>query len=171
MSTNISMRVADEPHVDCRMNSIRGSCHCDNIRYQFIWPDFDPESGATLPVRSCTCTFCIKHGGVYTSHPEGMLTVQIVDESLVQWYEFGTQTAKFYICRQCGVFSFVTSMIDGNVYAVVNVNTFDNVDHVELSPTLTDFDGECVEARLVRRQETWISNVEITESFMMTTHQ
>ena len=141
------------------MNPIQGKCHCGNIHYQFTRPDFDPNSNDTLPVRSCTCSFCIKHGGVYTSHPEGALAAQVDDESLVQRYEFGTGTAQFYICQQCGVFPFVTSAIEGKSYAVVNVNTFENVDRAALVPAIADFDGESVEDRLGRRKRTWISSV------------
>ena len=48
------------------MRRINGKCHCGNISYEFLWP----EPGSRIPVRACSCTFCTKHGGVYTSHPE-----------------------------------------------------------------------------------------------------
>jgi len=143
------------------MNAIHGSCHCGNIQYDFLRPDFEPTSDQNLPVRACTCSFCIKHGGLYTSHPEGALTVQIAEETQVQHYQFGTCTAKFYICQKCGVFPFVTSIIEENVYAVVNVNTFDNVKRTAFVSALADFEGESTETRLARRQRTWISTVQI----------
>lgn len=143
------------------MNPINGSCHCGNIKFTFARPDFDPDSDDTLPVRVCTCSFCVKHGGVYTSHPEGTLTVEIGDESLVQHYEFGTRTAQFHICQRCGVFPLVTSEIEGKTYAVVNVNTFDNVNRSRLIPAEADFEGEDVGDRLGRRKRTWIPVVEI----------
>lgn len=143
------------------MTPITGSCHCRNITYTFTRPDYDPAAGDTLPVRTCTCTFCIKHGDVYTSHPQGQLIARIADETMVQRYQFGTKTARFYTCKQCGVFPFVTSEIEGNLYAVVNVNTFENVDRGALIPTPMDFEGEEVDDRLGRRTRTWISTVEI----------
>ncbi|MEM7130367.1 MAG: hypothetical protein AAF702_28845 [Chloroflexota bacterium] len=144
------------------MTTIYGGCHCGNIRYQFVRPDFDPNSDNALPVRACTCSFCIKHGGVYTSHPEGTLTAQIEDEARIQRYAFGTETAQFYICKECGVFPFVTSMLDGKTYAVVNVNTFENVTPSALVPSTADFEGEIVEDRLARRQRTWTPEIKIT---------
>ena len=87
--------------------------------------------------------------------------VQIADESIVQRYRFGTQTAEFYICTRCGVFPFVTSEIQGHLYAVVNVNTFDNVKRGALVPASVDFEGEQVNERLGRRLRTWISTVKI----------
>ena len=46
------------------MRRIDGKCHCGNISYQFHWP----EPGPHIPVRACSCTFCMKHSAVYTSH-------------------------------------------------------------------------------------------------------
>jgi len=140
------------------MRHIVGRCHCGNIEYEFWWPDSGPE----IPVRACSCTFCIKHGGVYTSHPSGRLEVRIADEGLLCRYSFDTKTAEFYVCASCGVVPFVTSTIGGHQYAVVNVNTFENVDRSALKSSVTDFEGESVGQRLTRRQRNWIGNVGIT---------
>jgi len=48
-----------------------------------------------------------------------------------------------------------TSMIDGTEYAVINVNTFDDIDRAELVETRTDFEGEAAEDRLARRRRNW----------------
>ena len=146
------------------MNPINGKCHCGNITFEFHRPDFDPASDDALPVRSCTCSFCVKHGGVYTSHPEGSLQATIADDAEVGLYQFGTGTAHFYICRKCGIFPFVISEINGNHYAVVNVNTFENVDRSKLVHAVADFEGESVDGRLDRRTRTWIPAVTITSS-------
>ena len=139
------------------MRRINGKCHCGNISYEFLWP----EPGSRIPVRACSCTFCTKHGGVYTSHPDGQLTVQISNQNLAYQYSFGTKTAEFHICTECGAVPFVTSTIKGKVYAVVNVNTFEGVDRAELDSSVTDFDGESVGDRLERRKKKWISQVTI----------
>lgn len=146
------------------MSAILGSCHCGNIQFEFVHPDFNPNSTDRLPVRTCTCSFCVKHGGVYTSHPQGQLTAQIDDESLVQIYQFGTKTAHFYICKRCGIFPFVASEIEGNLYAVVNVNTFENIGRFSLEPMPMDFEAENVDSRLERRTRTWIANVKFKNS-------
>src|SRR5262249_27187809 len=103
---------------------IRGSCHCGNISFTLTW-DPDPKE---IPARACTCTFCQKHGGVWTSNPKGSLKVSVEDASLVSRYSFGTRTADFHICSRCGVVPVVTSRIDGHLYAVVSVNAFVDVD-------------------------------------------
>ncbi|MEZ5832526.1 MAG: hypothetical protein R3D05_15240 [Dongiaceae bacterium] len=46
-------------------------------------------------------------------------------------------------------------MIDETQYAVINVNTFDDVDRADLIETATDFEGETTEDRLARRRRNW----------------
>ena len=139
------------------MIEIKGQCHCENITYTFHWPG-DERS---IPVRACSCSFCTMHGGVYTSHREGELHAKIQDDRLLNRYRFGTSTADFYICARCGVVPFVVSEINDHQYAVVNVNTFTNVDRAIFQKAVTDFDGETTENRLERRERTWIPSVAI----------
>ncbi len=137
---------------------IEGKCHCGNITYVLQWPG----AGTNIPVRACSCTFCTKHGGVYTSHGDAVLAAVVHDEGLVSRYRFGTETAEFYLCSRCGVVPFVTSRIEDNLYAVVNVNSFEGIDPSCFSRTVTDFDGETTESRLDRRKRNWIPSVTIT---------
>ncbi len=136
---------------------IEGKCHCGAIAFVLQWPG----EGSTIPVRACSCTFCTKHGGVYTSHRDAELAAVIHDRALVSRYRFGTETAEFYLCSRCGVVPFVTSAIEGNLYAVVNVNSFEGIDPSCFSRAVTDFDGETTESRLDRRKRNWIPSVTI----------
>jgi hypothetical protein len=140
-------------------SSIRGSCHCGNVRFELTWPD----DAATIPARRCGCTFCRKHGGVWTSNPAGVLSVRIARPAQVSRYEFGTGTAEFVVCAGCGVVPLVTSSIDERRYAVVNVNTFDGIDPARITIAPASFDGEEVGDRLARRQRSWIPDVRVTE--------
>ena len=54
------------------------------------------------------------------------LTITIEEPALVSKYAFGTGTARFHICGPRGVVTVVTSETDGRLYAVVNVNTFND---------------------------------------------
>jgi hypothetical protein len=135
---------------------INGSCHCANISFALAW---EPEP-TEIPARACTCTFCIKHGGVWTSCPSGSLKVTVKDPSLVSEYVFGTKTARFHICSRCGVVPVVTSRIDGRLYAVVSVNAFEGVEPSLLRRAPATFDGESEPSRLERRKQKWIADVE-----------
>lgn len=138
---------------------IEGKCHCGNIAFRLAWPG----SPAEINARACGCTFCVKHGGVWTSNAEGILSVTFKRRAGVSAYEFGTRTATFHVCVVCGVVPIVTSDIAGHVYAVVNVNTFENVDSSLLRRLPTNFEAEEQESRLARRQRNWIADVRITE--------
>ena len=74
-------------------------------------------------------------------------------------YSFATGTAEFHICARCGVVPIVTSTIDGKLYAVVNVNTFDNVERAMVRKAPVTFEGEALGSRLERRTRNWISQV------------
>ena len=139
---------------------IRGSCHCGNIAFRLDWRP-DP---AEIPARACDCSFCVKHGGLWTSYPKGELEVAVREPSKVSRYAFGTKTADFHVCTGCGAVPVVTSEIDGRVYAVVSVNAFDNVDRAMLRPKPAPFDGEEMGARLDRRKGRWIASVRFVEA-------
>lgn len=135
---------------------IAGGCHCGNITFTLDWR---PEP-TQIPARACGCSFCVKHGGVWTSCPTGSLRVTVRKADRVARYEFGTKTAQFHVCRDCGIVPVVTSEIAGRLYAVVSVNAFDGVEASRLERKPASFDGESEGDRLARRQRNWIGDVE-----------
>jgi hypothetical protein len=137
---------------------IHGACHCRNITFSLRW-DPDPVE---IPARACTCTFCVKHGGVWTSNPKGALRVAVEDRAQVNEYAFGTRTASFHVCMRCGAVPVVTSVIEGRLYAVVSVNAFENVDPSLLKRAPATFDMESQGDRLGRRARNWIADVELS---------
>lgn len=135
---------------------IAGGCHCKNITLSLDWT---PEP-ATIPARACGCSFCTKHGGVWTACPTGSLRVTIRVPASAGTYSFETKTADFRVCMLCGVVPLVTSRIDGRLYAVVSVNALEGLPPGLLQPaTSVSFDGETEEARLSRRRRGWIADV------------
>ena len=138
---------------------IEGRCHCGNISFRLRWEP-DPTE---IPARACSCTFCIKHGGLWTSHPTAALKVLVKDPALVSRYSFGTGNAAFHTCARCGIVPVVTSRIQGRLYAVVSVNAFEGVDPALIRREPRDFEGEAADARLARWQRNWIGDVEYLE--------
>ncbi|HEV2957630.1 MAG TPA: hypothetical protein VGX95_16055 [Xanthobacteraceae bacterium] len=136
---------------DPRYRRIETSCHCGNIRVALDWP----ASAPTIAARACGCGFCTKHGGVWTSHPDGRFHLSITDESRVNRYRFGSKTADFHVCLTCGVVPIVTCTIEGTRYAVFNVNAFDGADRSAVVAAAADFEGETMDNRLARRQRNW----------------
>ena len=137
---------------------VNAACHCGNIRFVLLWPD----SGVEIPVRMCSCNFCQRRAGSWTSHRNAELVAEIGDPLSVSKYRFGTKTADFYVCSVCGVVPFVISEIAGKQYAVVNVKSFEKLGELSFSSSSTSFDGEGVGDRLERRKRNWIPNVRIS---------
>lgn len=139
---------------------IHGKCHCGNISFSLTWaPD-----AAEIPARACDCSFCTRHGGVWTSNPGGALEVVVRDPSLVRNYAFGTRTAEFHTCARCGIVPVVTSRIDGHLYAVVSVNAFEGVDQSLIRRAPASFADEGEESHLARRKRNWIADVKYIAS-------
>jgi len=136
---------------------IHGRCHCGNIAFVLDWLPEPTE----IPARACTCSFCVKHGGVWTACPGGALRVTVQDAAAVTTYAFATKTADFHVCTRCGVVPFATSRIDGRLYSVVSVNAFDGIDPTLLRRAAATFDAETEETRLARRRRNWIGDVAI----------
>jgi hypothetical protein len=138
---------------------IDGKCHCGNVAFVLDWPGAPSE----IVARECSCSFCIKHGGVWTSNRDARLSATLQYAALVSKYAFGTGTATFYVCTRCGVVPIVTSEIANHLYAVVNVNTFENSDSLHLRRQPVSFDVEEQQSRLARRERNWIADVRIVE--------
>jgi hypothetical protein len=134
---------------------LSGRCHCGNIQFALRW---DPDPVAIV-ARACTCTFCTRHGAAWTSHPDGALDVTIADPASVSRYAFATGTADLHVCKRCGVVPIVTARIDGRIYAVVNVNTFEGVDPALVTRSPVSLDDEPEDVRSARRRRNWIANV------------
>jgi hypothetical protein len=138
---------------------IQGKCHCGNVTFGLEWAG----DAAEIPARACGCSFCVKHGGVWTSNPNSKLVVAIRDPALLSKYRFGSETAVFLVCARCGAVPVVVSEIANHVYAVVNVNMFENIDPSRLQRASANFEGEVTESRLARRKRNWIADVRVIE--------
>ena len=78
-------------------------------------------------------------------------------------YRFGTGTADFLFCADCGVVVVAITESTAGLKAVLNVNTLDEAESLEFAYSDSDFEGESVEQRVSRRNERWISHVRIRQ--------
>ena len=46
-----------------------GGCHCRALHFRLDWP----EDAGPLPARRCTCSYCTRFDGTWTSHPDARL--------------------------------------------------------------------------------------------------
>ena len=106
---------------------------------------------------SCRCGvarvgFVVAIGPRYTADPQGRVVITARQQALGR-YRFGTKTADFLLCKQCGVYLGAVCEQDGRWLAVINVNNF--AQDVSGKPGLKSFDGENADERGARRARTW----------------
>ncbi|NNF52103.1 MAG: hypothetical protein HKN59_06665, partial [Gammaproteobacteria bacterium] len=128
-----------------------------NIRYELA----SDVPVAQWAARFCGCEFCVRHGGVYASHPSAALSVAVGDPEHLGRYRFATASANFCFCGTCGVLVFLTCDMGGGVYGLVNMNTLDERPAELAAAPVMSYEGESPEARLLRRKENWIAKVKV----------
>lgn len=143
--------------ISIKLTQLTGHCYCGNIEFHFYTDSVVGE----LPVRVCTCAFCIKHAARYTSDPAGQIKVIIHESKFLSRYRHGTGTADFLVCARCGVSPVVLCSIDNEFHAIVNVNTLEDVVMFTQAAKFVDYDEETQFSRLDRRKKNWISKVTV----------
>ena len=134
---------------------LAGGCHCGAIRYTLEWP----AGSDTISARRCTCSFCTRFNGTWTSHPDARLNITLDPGAPPGRYRFGTGTADFLFCSRCGVMVTAVCETPEGLKAVLNIHTLDEGQHLEFDHSDSDFDGESIEERLSRRTARWIGHV------------
>ncbi|ACY13966.1 conserved hypothetical protein [Haliangium ochraceum DSM 14365] len=130
--------------------SLSGSCHCGNLSLELHIP-----AGVVPAARACQCSFCRGRRARWTSVPAGEVVLAVADSAALSRYRFGTRTADFLVCARCGGAIAVACELEGSLYAVVNVDCIAALRDRELDTAPSSFDGEDVDARLMRRQRSW----------------
>jgi hypothetical protein len=139
------------------MHELRGSCHCGNVEFTLVT---NKDVDGFVP-RRCSCSMCRRHGASYISDPNARLELRYRDGSQLSLYRFGHRTAQWVICSRCGVLTAVLCEIEGQLRAVVRVQSM--LEHSFPQPEIaTNFDSESVEERLERRAKTWIGPVTVS---------
>lgn len=132
-------------------NTFEGGCHCGAIRWKFRTRI--PPSQWT--VRACQCSFCRAHGARCTSDPNGSVDFSLEDQSVLQKYRFGFNTADFVICARCGVYVGAVIDVSAGSFATLNLNSMTTaVDDLQ-SAVPVCYDPENREDRIERRTWRW----------------
>src|SRR5436305_582565 len=128
-------------------NQFVGGCHCGSIRLVFE----TNHSIQELPLRSCACSFCIKHGTRCTSDPGGILQILVDHEGSLSSYD-SDRIHRRIICKRCGVYLGMLIHAESRYYGTINVNTFERSPEFVLSSQRLDYSNETEEQRLDRRK-------------------
>lgn len=131
--------------------SIHGRCHCGALAFEF----HTAQEPRQLGLRSCACGFCRKHGARTTSDPAGSVRFTHPRPEALRRYRFGTRSADFLLCAECGAYLGAVMEHHGRAYATLNANCF------ELDPPLAQaappvhYEAETLEQKMARRAARW----------------
>ena len=129
---------------------IEGRCHCGAIRAAFETA-LDPD---VIQVRACQCGFCRRHGARTVSDPAGRLTLTFA-EGAVNRYTFGTGSADFLVCRQCGAYVATFMADEGGDLGVLNIVGADIEVLTHRAPDPMHYEAESAAAKRSRRRARW----------------
>lgn len=103
---------------------MRGTCHCGAVVLEVALTD------GFATARRCDCSFCRRRGAIVVSAPLSGVTILQGVESLAL-YQWGTQTAKHWFCRTCGIYTHHQRRSNPNEYGI-NVAILDGVNPRDL---------------------------------------
>ena len=129
---------------------MQGQCHCGALRARFA----SARAAAELQVRSCQCSFCVRHGAVTVSDPEGRTTF-LIDRAALVTYQFAARTGTSLLCGTCGVYAGAILEDGGKLWSTVNVRGLAIPEFAGRIGEPADYDGETPEGRIARRKRAW----------------
>ena len=133
----------------------KGGCHCGAIRIAYA----SDLPAADHALRACQCSFCRKHRSLAVSDPEGSVEIAIADEARVSRYRFGSRTAEYITCCDCGVYVAAVMTEGDRAWSVAIVNALD--DSAQFSGPIqnVDFSDEDDSGRRARRRARWTPTI------------
>ncbi len=133
------------------LKTYRGSCHCGAIGFEYSTAKPPDE----WPVRACQCSYCLKHGGTYTSDPAGRVRLVHADTTQVSRYRFGQKTADFVFCGRCGGYLGAVTEEEGQALVVINLRALDPQPEGLPTAQPMSYEGETTGDRNTRRSGRW----------------
>ena len=111
------------------MKEFTGSCHCGGVKYKFF-------SEELVDIWNCNCSICdlLNYQHLFVKHE---LFEIISGHELLSEYNFGTESAKHYFCKVCGVKSFYQPRSHPEMFSI-NFKCVDDPPNVR---QVINFDG------------------------------
>jgi hypothetical protein len=134
-----------------KVSRFAGRCHCGNVEVTFE----SCSAPENLVVRSCTCSFCRRHGARCVSDAAGAVRILVHDPALLIRYRFGLRTAEFLVCGRCGSYLGAVMEEGSSAVATINVNNFDPPHPFEREGVPMRYDDESEPERRARRAAGW----------------
>ena len=110
------------------METYEGGCHCGLIKFSI-------KTELSYSVR-CDCSICRRRGSIMVRCDAEDLKMLQGEEHL-QLYQFGSNVAKHYFCKHCGVYTFHRMRKLPNKFGI-NAGCLEGVDLSVLTPILIE---------------------------------
>lgn len=135
--------------------NIKATCECKNITVEATLT----QPTASYTPRACDCDFCVEHGASYVSDPQGVLSFNVADKSLLDKQRQGSNTAEFLICKKCDTLVGVIYSSEGKTFGTVNSAIIDEdfKEPVTVSPKTLSKDQ-----KTERWQSVWFQKVSLS---------
>lgn len=96
---------------------LHGGCHCGALTVELRVT----QAPDALHPRACDCAFCMKHGAAWVSDAAGDLAIDVHARDAFGEYHQGSGSARFLLCRDCGVLVAVVHDDDDGPRGAINV--------------------------------------------------
>ena len=85
---------------------LKGSCHCGAVQFEV--------DGGIEEYRRCNCSICRRKGALMGFAEPEDFTLLSGEDSLTL-YQFNTNVAKHYFCKNCGIYTHHYKRSDGKI--------------------------------------------------------
>ena len=104
------------------------SCHCGNVKLLL-------ETDLKI-VKQCNCSICKRKNAKMNILPKDAI-ISISGEENLSTYQFGTNIAKHYFCKNCGIYTHHQRKSDPNGIGV-NIGCIDDIDSFQYDADVLD---------------------------------
>ena len=105
-----------------------GTCHCKSV-------EIEVETDLSI-IKQCNCSMCKRKNAKMNILPKENLKVTKGEDNL-SVYQFGTNVAKHFFCKICGIYTHHQRKSDPNGIGV-NIGCFDEVDSFSFESDVLD---------------------------------
>ena len=103
-------------------------CHCGSVQ-------LDIETDLSI-VKQCNCSICKRKNAKMNILPKESIKL-IKGEEFLTLYQFGTNLAKHYFCKKCGIYTHHFRKSDPNGIGV-NIGCIDDIDSFSVNSDVLD---------------------------------
>ena len=104
------------------------SCHCGSVQ-------LNVETDLSI-IKQCNCSMCKRKNAKMNILPKEAI-ISISGEENLSVYQFGTNLAKHYFCRNCGIYTHHQRKSDPNGIGV-NIGCIDDIDSFQYDADVLD---------------------------------